>query len=307
MSLGDRADLPASISRRLLNLSRENDEEYQLTLVRYAGERLLYRLSRSKHARRFILKGATLFAVWTGRPYRPTRDIDLLGLSGSTRDLLVHTFREICRIAVQPDDGLVFDPDEVRVEEIRQQQEYGGLRVRLAASLGRIRIPLQIDVGYGDAVTPAAQEIVLPVLLDHPAPKLFAYPPETLIAEKLQAITSLGIANSRMKDFHDLLLMSRRFAFEGGILAEALLNTFKRRRTELPVSVPLGLSDEFARNEEKNGQWIAFLRRTGLELNESNRLTAVLVSLRRFLLPPLYAAAEGKEFDLRWEESTGWR
>lgn len=229
------ADLAASVRQRLLNQSQKLGEVFDLTLTRYAIERFLYRLTCSAYADQFVLKGAILFAVWTGQMYRPTRDIDLLGFGDSSAETLIHLFKEICAVEVDP-DGLMFDGRSVQVEEIREAQEYPGQRVRLQAHLGQARISLQVDIGFGDVITPAAPEVEYPSLLDFPAPRLRVYPKETVIAEKFQAMVVLGFINSRMKDFYDVWLMSKEFSFAGRLLARAIQATFERRQTDLPHS-----------------------------------------------------------------------
>ena len=221
------ANLAASIRQRLLNYSREHREEFMLTLTHFAIERLLYRLAQSKHANRFVLKGAMLFAVWTHRPYRPTRDVDFLGTGDQSPAVLASVIRDICSVPVEP-DGLDFDPDSIRISEIREEQDYQGKRIQLVVNLGKVVIPLQIDIGYGDVVTPAPATIRYPTLLDLPAPEINAYPKETVIAEKLEAMVTLGRGNSRMKDYADILIMSREFNFNGEPLSSAVHATFDR-------------------------------------------------------------------------------
>jgi len=208
VSRGPQKNLPASVRQRLLNLSRERGEDFNFTLTRYANERLLYRLARSPYRDQFVLKGAALFQVWSESLYRPTRDVDLLGFGDSTATGIGSVFHELCVLEVEP-DGLRLLPDSVRAEEIRDQQEYGGLRVHLMADLDGAQIALQVDVGFGDAVTPGIEEADFPTLLDFPAPHLRTYPRETVIAEKFEAMVRLGIVNTRMKDFYDVWQLAR--------------------------------------------------------------------------------------------------
>jgi predicted nucleotidyltransferase component of viral defense system len=287
-----------------LDLSRQRGEDFQLILTWYALERLLYRLGSSEHAKTFVLKGAMLFPAWTTRSYRPTKDLDLLGYGDASSERLTAIFEEICQSNVEP-DGLEFDVQNIRVAEIREDQEYQGQRVQIIAYLGRARINLQIDIGFGDVITPAAEEINYPTLLDFPAPHIRAYPRETVIAEKLQAMVALGMLNSRMKDFYDTWMIARRFEFQGTVLAEAIKSTFNRRNTEIPASLPSALSDEFASDPGKITQWTAFLRRTGLEDSAAD-LDHVIDELRTFLMPPVVAAARGEVFDLSWTDGGPW-
>jgi hypothetical protein len=252
----------------------------------------------------FILKGAFLFAVWTGQIYRPTRDLDLLGYGDSSVEALTHLFKDVCTTQVDP-DGLVFEPDTIQVTEIREEQVYPGQRVRLVAMLGKARIPLQIDIGFGDIITPEAEESGYPTLLDFPAPKLQVYPKETVIAEKLQAMVALGMANSRMKDFYDIWVISKTFPFEGGLLSRAIQLTFERRQTAVSNTIPIALTPEFGQNSDKLKQWQAFLKRNQLDVNGSD-FTAIIRDLGHFLLPPLLAIADNPDFSKTWLPGGPW-
>lgn len=304
MSRSRPVNLTASIRQRLLNLSVSRAEDPNLTLTRFALERLLYRLARSEYAGQFILKGAMLFAVWMESAHRPTRDLDLLGFGEASNERLTEIFQRLCHMEVEP-DGLTFDARSVRVAEIREGQAYQGQRVKLIGLLGTARIPVQIDVGFGDVVTPEAKEIEYPTLLDLPAPRIRAYPPETVVAEKLQAMVALGMQNSRMRDFYDLRIIARQFSFEGTTLVTAVGATFNRRRTGIPQAVPTGLSDEFATDEHKITQWKAFLARSQLEGAEIE-LSQVINELRAFLIPVLDAAANAKDFAHSWANGGPW-
>lgn len=279
-------DVPASIRQRLLDLSRERGEDFQTILDRYAVERLLYRLSVSDQRDEFLLKGALLFAVWFDAPHRPTRDADLLGLGQRDAARLADSVRRLCAIAAE--DGMAYDAASVRVQEIREQASYPGLRVNLRATLGNARCNVQLDVGFGDAVTPGPVEAEYPSLLDGlPSPRLRVYPRESVYAEKVEAIAQLGIANSRMKDYFDLLALAREGAMDSAILADAIAATFKRRGTPLPDAMPLGLTAEFGLDAAKRRQWAAFLGRNRLE---APALDATIDELVRFLRQPLQAA-----------------
>lgn len=207
-------NVAASVRQRLLDLSRERGEDFQLILTWYAAERFLYRLALSKHSNQFILKGAMLLNVWMDRSHRPTRDLDFAGYGEGSPERLVNLFHEICQVEVE-EDGLQYEAESIQVNEIRENQEYQGKRVRLVAYLETARIPVQIDIGFGDVVTPDAEEISYPTLLDSPAPRILVYPPETVVSEKLQAMVALGILNSRMKDFYDLRIISKQLTFDG--------------------------------------------------------------------------------------------
>ena len=257
------ADVAASVRARLLNVAKVQGVDFNQVLVRFALERILYRLARSQHAERFLLKGALLFTLWYDMPHRATRDADLLGFGASDLDTLAETFREIAAIDV--DDGMVFDPISVMVDEIRKDAGYGGVRVVLSGELARARCKTQIDVGFGDAVTPAPVDSVYPVLLDDlPAPRLRTYPTYTVIAEKLHAIALLGITNSRLKDYFDLSVLVQRETLDRETLRTAIRATFERRGKANPNVLPVGLSDEFANDTSRQALWQAFLRKNEL-------------------------------------------
>lgn len=258
------ANRAASIRARLKQHPDTSKQDFNLTLTQYGLERLLYRLSISEHAPNFLLKGALLFQLWYGHPHRPTRDADLLGFGPDDVPTLVGVFRSICGIAV--DDGIVFDPKSVTGAEIRKDAGYGGVRIDLRATLDGARLALQVDIGFGDAVTPAAQAVTYPTLLDDvPAPALRAYPKATVVAEKLHAVTILGITNSRMKDFFDLWVLLHDTTLDDAELRSAIEATFARRQTTIPTALPIGLSDAFAADATKQVQWKALLRKNKLD------------------------------------------
>ncbi|MCG2763996.1 MAG: nucleotidyl transferase AbiEii/AbiGii toxin family protein [Desulfarculaceae bacterium] len=305
MSQNQVKDMAASVRQRLLNLARERGENYQQLLTRYALERFLYRLSISRYAQRYVLKGAFRFMAWTNEAHRPTKDMDFAGTGDESPEALGMVISELCWIEDAPDDGLQFDAGMVQVEAIREDQVYQGLRVKFVAHLGTISINVQIDVGFGDAVTPGPELIDYPTLLDQPAPRIRAYPKESVVAEKLQAMVAIGMPNSRMKDYFDIWTMARVFPFEGAVLAQAIEATFARRKTALPGDVPTALGDEFAQDSGKAAQWRAFVKRSELETGGVG-LPQVVADLREFLLPPLHAAAAGKDFGLTWPNGGPW-
>jgi len=225
-----------------------------------------------------------LFAVWSGNVYRPTRDLDLLGMDESSAEHLVKVFRSLCNLSVDH-DGIVFNADSVRSEEIRNNQVYEGQRVKLIALLGKAVLSLQVDIGFGDAVTPAAKRITYPTLLGHSAPVIMSYPPETVVAEKLETMVSLGIGNSRMKDFYDVWVLLGDFELSNGVLRDAFRATFNRRGTVFPETTPIALSDEFAFDVTKQKQWRAFVDRSGLPSDVV--LSEVVVMIRQRLWPLL--------------------
>lgn len=235
-----------------------------LVLTRYGVERFLYRLSRSQHAERFVLKGALLLLAWLGETLRPTRDVDLLGFGELTDGELLAIFREVCGVVVEP-DATIFDAASVKVAPIREDDAYGGHRVTVRGRIGTARVGVQVDIGIGDAVTPAPEWIEYPSLLDFPSPRLRAYPRETVLAEKLHAMVLLGTRNSRMKDYYDVFALLRDGGHDEALLTRAIAATFVRRRTALPEGVPVGLSDVFSGDPERQAQWRAFLAKNRLE------------------------------------------
>ena len=294
----------ASIHARLAQRRTKTGEDYNVLLVRFTLERLLYRLSISRHREQFVLKGAMLFALWEPEMHRATRDLDLLGFGQSTPERLADIFRELCNLEVEA-DGVVFDPRSVACEDIRAQDEYAGIRVKLRATVGKAVVPLQVDVGFGDALPVAPEEITFPVMLGMAAPKLRAYSRETVVAEKLEAIVKLGMLNSRFKDYFDLHYLAQKFPFNGALLVKSIAGTFARRGTAFPAGLPAGLTPMFGADPAKVRGWQAFWRKTGPKA-AAPTLEAVIQLLIEFLEPPLDAAAKGKPLTATWK-SKRWQ
>lgn len=280
-----KRNMGASVRARLLNLAKERNQPNDLLLTRYALERLLYRLSTTKHRERFVLKGAMLMTTWFEDPFRPTRDLDLLGFGDPDPQAMLAVFREIC--AVEADDGVMFDVKGLAVDLIREELEYGGLRIKTNATIDGARVRIAIDIGFGDAIEPGATELELPVLLDLPSPRLRAYPRETVIAEKFQAMVALGRANSRMKDLYDIWLLSRAYEFNGDALARAIAATFVRRKTPVPVNAPFALTGAFAEDRAKQQQWNSFVESISAKLPP---LADIINDLAAFLMPQAVTA-----------------
>ena len=291
-----------SVRARLLTIAKAGGEEFNYTLTRFGLERLLARVAASAHADAFVLKGAMLFRVWSPTLHRPTKDLDLLGRGTPDLERLVRIFAEVCQVAVE-DDGLAFDPKSVRAQRIKEDADYEGVRVTLRAVLGTARIELQVDIGFGDAVTPAPLEIDFPTLLPMPALRIRAYPRETVVAEKLHAMVHLGIANSRMKDFFDAWFLSQTFSFEGSMLASAIRATFDRRQTAVPEIRPLALTATFYEDDSKQRQWKAFCSRAAVT---DRTLENVVTTLAPFLGPALAAAHEPTSFRTTWSPAGPW-
>jgi predicted nucleotidyltransferase component of viral defense system len=297
-------DLVASIQVRLLQHSRTLGVDHQLTLVRFAGERLLYRLAASEYAGKFILKGAALMLLWLGEKIRPTKDIDLLGSGDTSAEELKRVFMALCEQQIVG-DGLDFLPHTVQAESIREQQDYGGMRVTLTAKLGKIKIPLQVDVGVGDAVVPPPETLDYPGLLDLPRARVRAYRPETSIAEKCEAMVTLAQANSRMKDFWDIYSLALAKSFEGDVLRAAVAATFSRRQTAIPAALPMALTNEFSADAQKQTQWDAFVRRNRFS-DAPPSLDQVVAKLAEFLGPVLEAVAADRPWPRNWKSAGPW-
>ena len=296
-------NIGASIRDRLLNKARAEKLDYNLLLTRYALERIIYRLSISEQRDQFLLKGALLFYLWFDVPHRPTHDADFLGFGSAEIPHIEEVFRDICRIEVE--DGIVFQPDSVKAAEIRKEANYAGVRVTLMGILDSARCPVQVDIGFGDAVVPGPEDVHYPIILPGmPEPQLRAYPRYTVVAEKLEALTSLGMLNSRMKDFFDLWVLAQHSNFDGPVLSRAVAATFERRRTSIPQGAPTGLTDEFINDAQKEKQWQAFLRKNAID---PMPLAAVISDLREFLLPVLATASANGSLDMAWRAGEGWR
>lgn len=295
----EKRNLPASVHQRLLNKAHQTGRAFNELLPYYGIERLLYRLSVSEHARKFILKGALMFNVWGVESIRSTRDIDLLGHTSNVLESIEEIFRAVCQTNVEA-DGLVFD-DTVQSRRIKEDADYAGARVMVTAYLGKIKFPIQIDIGFADVITPAPEKLTYPTLLDYPAPSLYGYPRETALAEKIHAMIVLETANSRMKDFYDVWLLLEQFEFDGEIVQSALGKTFKNRNTAFPQRDPIIFSDAFC--ESKAIQWNAFTRK--LKIENKADMKMVLDVIKSFLLPLVNASQQGAVFEKKWNK--GWK
>lgn len=281
-------DLAASIRARLLNIAKADNTDFNQILVRYALERFLYRISLSEYSDQFLLKGALLFTLWYDMPHRPTRDADLLGFGDSNLKSLEKTFRDIAIIKV--DDGILFEPDSVVVEEIRKEAGYSGARIVICAELAKAKTRTQIDIGFGDAVTPNPVDATYPTLIDGmPAPQLRVYPVYTVIAEKLHAIVLLGMTNTRLKDYFDLQVLIEREEININILSEAISATFVRRGMRIPTELPIGLTVEFAEDPSRQKLWNAFLLKNDLKLTSLSGAVKQIKELFEKYLITLYA------------------
>lgn len=298
-----RVNLAASVHARLQNQARATNRPFQELLQYYAMERFLYRLSQTPHRSRFVLKGALMLYVWDAPLARATKDVDLLGRLDNSLENLGRVVREMCAAEVEA-DTMVFEPDTVKTERIKEDADYEGVRVRFVGFLGKARVAMQIDIGFGDVVTPGAETITYPTLLDFPAPQLAGYPRETVVAEKFQAIVYLSTLNSRMKDFYDVWLLASQSAFDGALLVRAIAATFANRGTAIDVA-PIAFTPDFTEQASTLSQWTAF--RSKLPNTECpETLAEVVMFLAEFLMPVARACAEGKRFDQRWSPGGPW-
>ena len=300
----DVTNVAASVRQRLWNLARERKDDFGLVLTKYGLERFLYRIARSEHRELFVLKGALLFELWTGQRYRPTRDADFLAKGPNSPERFAAIFKELCDARVE-DDGLRYDASSVKAERITEDADYEGIRITFAGYIEKARIPVQIDLGFGDAVTPGPIEAELPTLLNLPAPKLLTYPRETVVAEKFEATVSLGLPNSRMKDLHDIRTLCRETSFNGRLLTEAMGKTFRRRGTEVPVR-PLVFTSEFFDNDDKKKQWGAFCNKNRTYVPEIP-LETVCREIRAFLRPVIEGMRKRERFRMHWRAGGPWQ
>jgi len=300
-----KANLPASVHARLLNRAHETGDDYQTLLTNFCFERFLYRLSRSSVRNRFVLKGAMLLRTWSDQPYRTTRDLDFLRLGDSSFEAVRSDIQTICSSDVEA-DAIVFEPASIRVDAIRAEDEYAGTRVLLQARCGRARVTLQIDLGFGDAVWPPPRACTYPVLLDFPAPEILAYPPEAVIAEKLEAVVVFGDRNSRIKDHFDLHYLAGHFEFDRATLVQAVGNTFARRRTPAPQESPIGLTLAYWQNPSREPQIRAFAKRARLTV-AAQPGPEIANTVGRFLLPVLEDLRLGIQGEGTWPPGGPWQ
>ena len=303
MTTAPLRNVAASVKARLLNASRQGGIDFNNILRRYANERFLYRLGVSPFAEKFVLKGSNLFLIWqNGRPYRQTIDSDLLCLGRAERGWLKGAFGSICQIQPMTDDGMSYDAESIHAEDIRMDDKYGGTAIALNGFLGKARIPLQFDVGVGDAITPSPEHVAYPSLLDYDCPSLQAYPMVTAVAEKAEAMVSLGMANSRMKDFADILTLAKEFDFSFSALHLALQRTFERRGIPWPETVPVCFRHEFFASPQKQIQWRAFRRHNRLA-TLPELFSEVAQAVADFLCPLLFAIINPPS---QWRAGQGW-
>lgn len=303
---GKIRDVPASIRQRLLNLAREQGIRFNSVLQRYAAERFLYRLSISAEVNRFTLKGAALFRVWTGQEMRPTRDVDFLSAGPEDHASIRAALDAICGSPCR-EDGVVFDSGTMRIANIREEQPDGGVRARIDGRLGQARLALQVDIGFGDVITPGPEEQDYPTLLDLPVPHLWTYPRETVVAEKLDAMVSRDQTNSRVKDLWDIACLARRFAFDGETLRTAIAETFRRRRTSFAAERPASLLPDYYEDFARTQHWQVLRRQIPTDADGPDRLVDAGEELQRFLGPVCDSLIEESPFPQAWSAGGPWQ
>lgn len=296
-------NLQASVLARLKNLSRETNQTLNQLLIYFGLERFLYRLSKSEHRDKFVLKGALVMRTWPTGITRMTRDIDFRSYAEPNADSIIQLLKEVCVVPVEP-DGIEFDTESIQAEAILEHRDFPGIRARLWAYIGKVEVRIRIDLGFSDSIVPPPVVTNFPTLLDMPAPHLPTYPKETIVAEKLEAIVQLGEINTRIRDFYDLWQIAYQFEFDGQLLCQAINQTFNTRRTEFPLDIPPGLNIKFARINQ--AAWETFLIRIGEEPAVASTFTSIIKYLQDFLIPPLYAARDGSTFLKTWSPIDKW-
>ena len=298
-------NIEASVKAQLQNKAKETNRPFAEILRYYGMERFLYRFSKSKYADRFVLKGALLFAVWQIPERRTTLDIDFLGRFDNQVAAIETVIKDVCNITVAP-DGLMFDSSVIQGRKIKEDADYEGVRVKFTGFLESARIPMQIDVGFGDIVHPKIRVVDYPVILDFPKPHLKGYPQESVISEKFEAMIKLGLLNSRMKDFYDIWLMMRQFEFKGANLVEAIKKTFKHRKTDIPKNKPLFADEIYDEKSDRQTLWSAFLKKGDIQ-HAPDTLSVTAKEIEKFLYEPIMALNENVKFDKTWMSSKGWQ
>ena len=298
-------NIEASVKAQLQNKAKETNRPFAEILLYYGMERFLYRFSKSKYADKFVLKGALLFAVWQIPERRTTLDIDFLGRFDNQVAAIETVIKDVCNITVAP-DGLMFDSSVVQGRKIKEDADYEGVRVKFTGFLERARIPMQIDVGFGDIVHPKIRVVDYPVILDFPKPHLNGYPQESVISEKFEAMIKLGLLNSRMKDFYDIWLMMRQFEFKGANLVEAIKKTFKHRKTDVPQNKPLFADEIYDKKSDRQALWSAFLKKGDIQ-HAPDTLSVTAKGIENFLYEPIMALNENVKFDKTWKSPRGWQ
>lgn len=299
-------NFPASVHQRLLNLARERGENFNRILQRYAAERFLYRLSISPLVDEFTLKGAALYRVWSGQEMRPTNDVDFLASLHHDREEIDAALAVICNASCT-EDGVVFDPTTIRTRDIRQDQEHGGMRVQVGGTLGQARLHLQVDVGFGDVITPEREQQDYPTLLDLPVPRLWTYPRETLVSEKFEAMVRLGARNTRVKDIWDVACIARLFSFDGETLRTAVEETCRRRRTRLEGGTPVALLPAYYEDASREERWQTLARQMGPRVDGPVTLVEAGEEIRRFIGPVCDSLVEETPFAQQWRAGGPWQ
>ncbi len=300
----DKKNLAASIHQRLLNSAKKSGRPFNELLQYYVIERFIFRLAQSPYEKNYLLKGALMFFAWNTKLPRPTKDVDLLGEINSSLDVIIDTMKKICQQKVKQ-DGISFHSESISATRITEDVEYEGARIRIPGNLGTIRVSIQIDIGFGDVITPKAIRFDYPTILGSPSPSIRGYSKESIISEKFHAMVKLGVLNSRMKDFYDIWWLSQQFYFKGLTLSSALRKTFENRKTEI-ISHPVVFQKSFASDKSKQDQWRAFIQRTKIRDVPENFIV-VLNELKAFIDPLIIALINKKAMPRAWKPSGPWK
>jgi hypothetical protein len=298
-------NIQASIRARLQNIAKETGRPFSEILQYFGMERFLYRFGCSEYTDKFVLKGALMFTVWRVPERRTTLDIDFATQYNNQIETIERIIKKVCEVSATP-DGLIFDPRTIKGKRIKENADYEGVRVKFRGFLGRSRITMQIDVAFGDIIYPKPSIIDYPVILDLPKPHLKGYTPESIVSEKFEAIVKLGALNSRMKDFYDLLLISRQFEFDGTKLNEALKRTFSHRKTPLPAHKPLFAEEIYDESSDRQTLWKAFLKKEAIK-HVPEKLNDAAKEIEKFLIMPLEAINNGRKFNKTWKTAGPWK
>jgi len=295
-----------SIRQKLLDEAKKSGRPFQDLLTLYNIERFLYRLGQSRYVKQFYLKGALLFNIWGIPKTRPTADIDMLGKVDSADEILKSIMVECMLLKIDEDDGLEFHPKTITIEAITEDTDYQGKRIRFMATLDNAKTIVQVDVGIGDSVVPAPIWIDYPTIIEQQQPHLLAYTAESSIAEKFHAMVKRDMANSRMKDFYDIWLLSEHLDFKGEILSKAIRTTFERRGMPISDEIPTAFTDEFADDESHTKQWAAFLKKN--ELTEGTPIfKTIQKKISEFIMPIMMVLSQGDEFSPNWKAGQNWK
>jgi predicted nucleotidyltransferase component of viral defense system len=299
-------DITTSVQARLKNEAEQQGKPFAEVLQYYGMERFLYRLSKSQYVDKFILKGGLLFYGWNVPLRRPTRDMDFRGYLDNSEKSILKTIKNVIAELV-PEDGIVFDPGTIDIEQTQLDADYEGVRIKFSGYLGRARIPIQIDIGFSDVLASRVERIDYPILLSGTkAPRLKGYPRESIVSEKFHAMIRHAALNSRFKDYYDIWLLTENFKFNSQLLQHAIKKTFTKRQTEIPIERPVALTVEFA--ETNRGKWTNYLKKLDLQNRDVNDFADVVNRIWSLLeYPTQISLGKKTSKPLQWTPRKGWK